>query len=405
MTNQLFTFAVKNGIVNESELETLYTEVQNRIILEKHFGEGYVLTKGKDGRYFTRLPNGRQIRKADKKEFIDTIVEYYTSATSHSIAEVFYKWIDFKLKYDGIKKGTYDRLEEDYKRFFVNNELAADLMKTDIACITEDDLELFIRDSINKFELTAKGWGKLKSLVSGIWLYAAKLRYTDLYITKFLDVLAIKPKTLRQRVENENEQVFTDEEVKLILDEINRRGYHVTNYGIALCFYTGMRAGELSGLMWSDISPDFRTITVNHTEVLYKGENGIKNAFEVVNHAKTVAGLRKVILPDIAVLYLRELKEHAESSEYVFVKTGKRLHARNFSETLARICVKLDLPPRKMHKIRKTVCSKFCDNGVDDRLLLKQIGHTDRRTTETYYHRDRRTEEEKRIIINSVFTY
>lgn len=413
--NDLFTFAIRNGMIDELELKALYEQQMNARYLEKHFGKDYKLTKGKDGRYFTRLPNGKQVRKRDINDFISEIAEYYKhshvnkchiSKSTANVEIIFKQWMEFKLKYDGISKATYDRLGEDYKRFFANNIHAENILLLNFSEITEDDLEYFVRETIKACDLDSKGWAKLRALINGIWLYGLKIGATELYITKFFETLSIRPKTLRQRVENEEEQVFTDEEVKLIFDEIAREGYTPTGYGIILCFYTGMRAGELAGLMWEDVSADYRSINVNHMEVLYKDDDGVRNVFEVVDHVKTVAGIRKVIVPDAYEPFFKTLRLKNGSSEYVFVNNnGKRLHARNFSDKLYRMCKKLNIPPKRMHKVRKTVCSKLCDYGVDDRLLLKQIGHTNRRTTETFYHRDRRTEEEKRDILNRVISY
>ena len=396
-------------MIDESELESLYEEMKKTKYLEKHFGKDFVLTKGKDGRYFTRLPNGKQLRKADKQEFINEIIKYYQREEDNKtlrITDVYEKWIEFKVRYDGISKSSHDRIGEDFDRFFLKNPLAKEMLKVEFGLITEDDLEYFVRETIVTMKLTAKAWSKFRYLLNSIWLYGLKLGATDLYITKFFDLLAIRPKVLRQRIEREEEQVFTDEEVRLIFEEIEKEGFTPTGYGIILCFYTGMRAGELAGLMWEDVSDDFSTIYVNHMEVLYKGEDGVRNQFEVVDHTKTVAGLRKVIVPDAYKSFFKKLKLKNGCNEFVFVnKDGKRLHARNFSDKLYRLCIKLNIPPKRMHKIRKTVCSKLCDSGVDERLMLKQIGHTDRNTTEKFYHRDRRTEAEKRDILNKVVAY
>lgn len=412
--SDLFTFAVNNGMIDELELKALYEQTMNTRYLEKHFGKNYKLVKGKDGRYFTRLPNGKQVRKAKYEDFVAEIANYYkhehlTSTpvvNNIGVREVYKQWLDFKFKYDGISKGTYDRLEEDFKRFFLNNQHAEGILDMELKEVTEDDLEYFVRNTIRDMRLDAKSWAKMRALISGIWLYGLKINATELYITKFFDTLSIRPKTLRQRVEREEEQVFTDEEVKLIFDEIASEGYTPTGYGVILCFYTGMRAGELAGLMWDDVSDDFLTINVNHMEILYKDEDGVRNVFEVVDHVKTVAGIRKVIVPDAYVPFFKTLKLKNGNNPYVFVNNkGKRLHARNFSDKLYRMCKKLNIPPKRMHKVRKTVCSKLCDYGVDERLLLKQIGHTNRKTTETFYHRDRRTDEEKRDILNRVISY
>lgn len=60
---------------------------------------------------------------------------------------------------------------------------------------------------------------------------------------------------------------------------------------------------------------------------------------------------------------------------------------------------------KSLDKARKTVCSKLLDAHVDDRLILGQVGHTDRRTTEQYYHKDRRPQDEKCRIINAALNY
>ena len=385
--------------------------------LQLYFERNFQSFKGKDGRYFTRLPNGKQIRTSNKAKFIREVMNYYDSAIGtikklkqpkvcYGIEACMYEWIEFKARYEKVAQGTIDRTKKDYFRFFVNNPLAQPLMCKNMIDIGEEELELFVRGTICDMELTAKSWAKLKALINGIWLFAMRKKVTDIYITKFFDVLSIKPKMLRQQYQSEARQVFTDEEARTILDEIDKRDFSLHNYGIVLGFYTGMRIGEISGLKWSDVADDFSKIFVNHMEILYENEDGKKNHYEVVDHAKTKAGIRKVIIPDELVPYLTKLKEYSGDREFVFSdENGRRLHARSFSDKLTRLCEQLNMTPRRMHKVRKTVCSKMCDSGVDDRLLLNQIGHTDRKTTEEFYHRDRRTDNEKRDIISSVLVY
>ena len=130
INNKLFNFAVEHGMIDESELESLYEEMKNTKYLEKHFGKDFVLNKGKDGRYFTRLPNGKQLRKADKQEFINEIVKYYQREEENKtlrLKDIYDKWIEFKFKYDGISKSSYDRIGEDFERFFLKNPLAQEI--------------------------------------------------------------------------------------------------------------------------------------------------------------------------------------------------------------------------------------------------------------------------------------
>lgn len=409
---ELYDFAVKRGIINESELKSSYTEMKQTRYLERHFGSDWEqkIIRGKDGRYFTRMPDGRQLRKTDRADFITSIIEYYRQYENKQfvdgtgITAIFREWIQFRSDYYTTSKATLDRYEADYERFFLNNPLAEDLLEQRISDITEDELERFIRGTIKTMQLNPKSWVKFKAIVKNIWTYAVKKKAATIYIARFFDSLDINTKSLFHVFKNDDAQVFTDEEVLKIIGYIDEHPYSPHNYGILLAFFTGMRIGEIAGLMWEDVADDFRSLQVNHMETLCKNAEGVKNHYSVVDHAKTDAGIRCVIIPDAFIPYFRELKDHADS-EYVFTDSGRRLHARSFTDKLYRICASLDIPKRSMHKARKTVCSKLCDSGVDDRLLLKQIGHTDRRTTENFYHRDRRSDEEKRNILNKAISY
>lgn len=413
--SDLFDFAIKNGMINKSELMSQYIEMQNAKILEKHFGLNWEtqIKKRKDGRYYTRLPDGRQLRKTDRYEFIESIIEYYQEKThkiyktGFDITSIFNEWMEYKKTYEIISQGTIDRYIADFDRFFIRNPRAEMILNMPIEKIDEDTLEKFIKITIKEMNLTPKAWSKLKALIKGIWIYAKKIKATDIAIISFMEELMIKPKSLHHEIKTDEEQVFTDEEAVKIIEYINNKGYSPHGYGIILAFYTGLRIGEISGLMWKDISDNLKTIYVNHMERLCNNDEGVKNNYSVIDHVKTEAGIREVILPDECISYIKELKKHTGNEEFVFIntETGKRLHARSFTDKLYNICKQLGIKKRSMHKIRKTVCSKMCDAGIDKRFLLKQIGHTDERTTEQFYHRDRRSNKEKRDILNKVLTY
>ena len=75
-----------------------------------------------------------------------------------------------KLKYGEIQKQTFDRYTTDFHRFFDGSYIA----QKDIRKITEDDLELFIRETIRNMGLTNKAYGGLRLLITGIFKYEKK---------------------------------------------------------------------------------------------------------------------------------------------------------------------------------------------------------------------------------------
>ena len=69
---------------------------------------------------------------------------------------------------------------------------------------------------------------------------------------------------------------------------------------------------------------------------------------------------------------------------------------------LLRVCKHLGIAPKSPHKIRKTYASILIDAGLDNNLVIKQMGHTNISLTESHYHRDRKDLESKIEAINSL---
>jgi len=143
---------------------------------------------------------------------------------------------------------------------------------------------------------------------------------------------------------------------------------------------------------------------VNKTEVRYRGADN-KYVFEVRESAKTDAGNRKVILGTDALETIKAIKKLNPFGEYMFMKNGERIKEKAFTVKLTKICRYIGIKERSMHKARKTYATKLLNGKVDERIIIKQLGHTDITCTKNYYYYNNKDMEEAREQIEKAIAY
>lgn len=125
--------------------------------------------------------------------------------------------------------------------------------------------------------------------------------------------------------------------------------------------------------------------------------------YEVKEFPKSAAGVRYVVIPNDYMWVFERLKTLNPDGEYVFLADdGTRMTTNCVRNRLRRLCHKLNIYEKSPHKIRKTYGSILLDNNIDNRFIMEQMGHTDISCTEEYYHRNRRTLEQKTQVISQI---
>lgn len=325
------------------------------------------------------------------------IIRFYKSIEDEpTFKQCFFRWIEQKMEYGEIQRQTYDRYIADYERYIKDK----DFEKCKIKTISELDLEDFIRRTIHELNLTSKNWGNLRLLLNGTFKYAKKHNYTDISITAFMGDLDLSSKVFRRRSFLDEQQVFRNSETELIEQYINEHGLSLINLGIKLAFRTGLRVGELSSLKKEDIKGN--TLYVRRTEINYK--DGDKHIYDVRESTKGKDGERVVILTEEAEKIIRLIAD-ASPSEYLFYEDGERIKGKAFSTKLRRICKAVGITPRSMHKIRKTYATNLLNAGVDEKIIQKQMGHTDISTTKGFYYYNNRNVDEARAILTEATNF
>lgn len=385
-------------MINLSDVENSIEAMKRDELLKKH---SYEIWEGKDGKWYTYLPSkdgGRTLKKRkSRKDLEKVIIDFYKNQKEVLIKDIFQEWISQKLEYGEIQKQTYDRYKTDFDRFFNNT----DISKTDIRKITEDDLEMFIRQTIKNMNLSNKSYSGLRLLIMGIFKYAKKQKYTEISITQFFGDLDLPRKCFARKVVKDDESVFTDSEVEKISRYV-RENVSMINYGILLAFQTGVRVGELCTLKYSDIQGN--KLRISRTEVRYRDKDG-NYVFEVRESPKTEAGNRDIILSSEAKKTLREIRRLNPFGEYIFMKDGKRIKEKAFSVKIVKICRYVGIKERSMHKARKTYATKLINGGVDESIVVKQMGHTSIDCTKNHYYFNNKNEEDAVKQIERAISY
>lgn len=380
--NELLKIAASKGIIDLDAIKAQVEEMEKRQILEQHPGKIWQDKSGRWSTYVQEAQGRRLIKKSKKEDLENYLVHFYHQQQErHFVYETCLEWIEQKKEYGELEPQTVDR----YKRVAKKYLLAPEIAKKDMADITEADLEDFIKRTIHQEQLTQKAWSNLRVIINGTFKYAKKRGYTAIYIRNFMDELELSRKAFKKQQKTDKDEVFTDSEVARIEALIYNERLDAENLGILLAFQTGLRVGELSALKRSDLQG--QVLSVTRTEIKAKDSEG-RDQYSVREFTKGRDGQRRVIITTQAAELFEKIAKYNPKGEYLFEKNGSRVRSQVFTNRLYRICNKLNIPRRSMHKARKTYATRLFNNGLSEKLIQKQMGHTSILTTQNYYHFD-----------------
>jgi len=391
-SNYDLNYAINLGIIDIADLQEKIEMSKRYEYLNKH---PYSVWQGKNGKWYTYLPDAEKGRvqkeRNSQKEIEDLIVEFWKDKSENpTIEELFNEWVSKKLEREEISKATRDRYVRQY------NESFSDFGRLKIREITESDIEDFMLSTLHEKNMTAKGFSNFRTLVFGIFKLAKKKKYVNYSITEVVNDIEISRKSYRKNRKTDEEAVFMENELPSIVNYLEKND-DIVNIGLLIMFKSGLRVGELAALKCEDITDN--VIHVHRTEICY--EEGGKRIFAVRDFPKTEAGIRDVIFPEKYAKYLRKAMQ-TSSGEYLLEIDGERIRTYQFRNRLKVVCKNANVVSKSPHKIRKTYASILIDSGVSESVIISQMGHTDIKTTKGFYYRNRKGEEKKREVIDSL---
>ena len=135
---------------------------------------------------------------------------------------------------------------------------------------------------------------------------------------------------------------------------------------------TGLRQGEICGLMWSDFDEAHGTLSVRRTLHIQKGGR------LVAGETKTGTEKRTITLPPSTAQLLAQRKKHSYS-QWIFPNPLRPEQptspgtAYNHLKTLLK---RAGLPSIRFHDLRHTFATHALASGVDAKTLSGILGHT-----------------------------
>ena len=174
-------------------------------------------------------------------------------------------------------------------------------------------------------------------------------------------------------------QILPPEHIKDYLDAADKRGLLPMFY---LELVSGLRKGELTALLWSDLDIQNKTISVS--KQAYKVDGKM-----TVMPPKTANSIRHIALSNETLDMLKKLKEENPDSKYIFTSpvTGEMYHPDSVVNLHKKILKEAGLEHIRFHDLRHTFATLALQNGVDVKTVSAMLGHSSAGfTLATYTH-------------------
>lgn len=393
--NEDLNFLVTRGIIDLSDIQSIVEMEKKKELIEKH---PYKSWQGKDGNWYVYLPDkekGRILKKRATQNGIEKVIITYQKEQieNPTIEELFTEWNDYRCELKKISKSSHTRMRQTFNRHF------KEFGKKRIKNISEEQWIEFLERQIPEYNLTSKSFASLKTIVRGILKRAKRKKYILFNADSVFADLDVSDKEFFKTIKEDYEEVFDEKETASMINYL-KENYDIRNAGILLLFITGMRIGELTALQHEDLNPETNTIKIRRTETRYE-ENGT-TIYEIKNYPKTQSSVREIVIPTSYQWLIRDLYAYSSTGDYVFKEKGRRLTTYHLRKREYYVCKQTNVYKKSPHKIRATYDSILLDANVDKRMVKDQMGHSEIKTSENNYHRNRKSFDRKQQILDAI---
>lgn len=163
---------------------------------------------------------------------------------------------------------------------------------------------------------------------------------------------------------------------KYLLSNMN-----TTSLCVLLSYYTGLRVGEVCGLMWSDIDFDKSVLTVRRTVQRIRANDGGTRL--IVDTPKSRTSQRSIPIPSFIMKILWKFRSN--NDRYILSNTKRVIEPRTLQNRFKSMLKKANLPSVTYHSLRHMFATNCLQAGFDIKTLSEILGHAGVQTTLNRY--------------------
>lgn len=342
----------------------------------------------------------RLLVRKERTDLENAIIEFYLSdkKLTSSVDDVFKDWCQYESERTEHAMKTINEYTNDYKRFLGKTEFVS----RPIHDITEQDIVRLMKAIVYDGEkVPHKRYKSIKTILRTIFNHARiHMDIECISVKNVMDDLRFPSTAFKETNTDDSMQVFKHSEIKQIKESLKDTD-DTCELGILLTIETGVRVGELCTLKQEHITDD--CLQIRQAE--HRAKFGDERRYYIGEPKK--GRTRDIVLNPDAKRILEKLSS-LHDSEWLFPNpedSSDWMRSYHFDKAIRRVCRKLGIQERSMHKLRKTYSSYILsqtDLGVTDKLVQAQLGHADISTTHRAYYYDIFDKEEKVNVLSSI---
>lgn len=362
---KFITFCAYSPSVKASYIERSFLTMSRRgeNIYKRKDGrwEGRVLQQ--DGKYRYFYAKAYREVKGKMKDYQEDGLPLQTqTGMIQTVSDQFLNWIEGDIRHQ-VKPSTYENYQYCIQKYIV--PFFSQIKETQITAASAAQFTCYIRRN----EAISESYQRK---ILTIFKTALKK-----ILKNSPDSASVIEAVKLPKMKGNEVQVFSTREQQLIehaaLNAENRRAL-----GLILCFYSGIRLGELCGLKWSDFDWDAGTMSVMRTVTRAKnfGQEGSKTILHI-GTPKSRTSIRKIPLPASIIQQARALGcDQKSESCYILSDDKEPLDPRSYQKLFQKILIQAGVKARKFHAIRHTFATRALELGVDIKTLSELLGHS-----------------------------